>query len=241
MKLPSQIPTDLKFWLLAIINHEKRQRAFGEQTLSRRERALDFVQCVTCQSIRHLLDALMYNRFHYLHFVELDQSIENLREVLILEGFQYFRIGGPDKTLPLRFQVRFQVGEGAHQLAFRRFEAEAINRVEGSPEWLAIQKRRDRLARDLRTSMSGAAQFAFPPHCASAPQTAEHARSANRKRLIDPILEGKGLTRSRWAQFAGVDDEVVHRFLGGQTIALRPASRRALAEALKMPLDDFPH
>lgn len=66
------------------------------------------------------------------------------------------------------------------------------------------------------------------------------ARSASRRAVIEPRLEAKGLSLTRWARKAGVDKSVPSDFLNGVTLNLRADNRMAMAAAIGIPLDQFP-
>lgn len=64
-------------------------------------------------------------------------------------------------------------------------------------------------------------------------------RGAERCSIITPILSNKGYSRSKWAAVAGVDPSVVYGYLTGDSNP-RPESRKCLAEALGLSVDELP-
>jgi hypothetical protein len=62
---------------------------------------------------------------------------------------------------------------------------------------------------------------------------------AVRRAVLDPILQQKGYSRSKWATVAGVDPSVVYGYLKG-TSNPNPESRKALAEAIGLSVDALP-
>ena len=85
-------------------------------------------------------------------------------------------------------------------------------------------------------SAAAAKDHAAPVGPASSPPRAPRQaedRGANRRKTIEPLLEGRGWSRARWASAAGVDTSVVYDYLKGVS-APRPETRRALAGALDM-------
>jgi hypothetical protein len=67
---------------------------------------------------------------------------------------------------------------------------------------------------------------------ASAPQGVREIK-------LRPILDKKGFSSNGWATAAGLDPSVVYDYLKGKT-SPRPDTRKKLAEALGIALDDFP-
>jgi hypothetical protein len=63
--------------------------------------------------------------------------------------------------------------------------------------------------------------------------------AAARKAFVLPLLEEKGMSRSKWATVAGVDPSVVYDYLAGESDP-RPDNRKALAEALGFKATDLP-
>jgi helix-turn-helix protein len=64
-------------------------------------------------------------------------------------------------------------------------------------------------------------------------------RSIDRKAVVLPILQQKGMSPSKWADKAGVDPSVVYDYLDGKSKP-RPENRKALAEAIKLSMADLP-
>ena len=62
---------------------------------------------------------------------------------------------------------------------------------------------------------------------------------AERRAVLEPILQQKGYSRSKWATVAGVDPSVVYDYLKG-TSNPNPESRKALAEAIGLSVDALP-
>jgi hypothetical protein len=62
---------------------------------------------------------------------------------------------------------------------------------------------------------------------------------ADRRAVLEPILRDKGYSRSRWAYVAGVDPAVVYDYMKGDSNP-NPESRKALAGAIGLPVDDLP-
>ena len=54
-----------------------------------------------------------------------------------------------------------------------------------------------------------------------------------------PILQQKGYTKSKWASVAGVDPSVVYDYVNGNSNPTAE-SRKALAEAIELPVDELP-
>jgi hypothetical protein len=68
---------------------------------------------------------------------------------------------------------------------------------------------------------------------------AADTRGADRRAVLDPILRRKGYSRSKWANVAGVDPSVVYDYMKGDSNP-NPESRKALAEAIELPVDELP-
>jgi hypothetical protein len=62
---------------------------------------------------------------------------------------------------------------------------------------------------------------------------------ADRRAVLEPILRDKGYSRSRWAYLAGVDPSVVYDYMKGDSNP-NPESRKVLAGAIGLPVDDLP-
>lgn len=60
------------------------------------------------------------------------------------------------------------------------------------------------------------------------------AKEKNRIAVVAPLLARKGLTKSSWADKAGVDPSVVYDYMAGKS-SPRPANRNALAEVIGLP------
>jgi hypothetical protein len=65
------------------------------------------------------------------------------------------------------------------------------------------------------------------------PQAAA-AKGQRRAAVIEPLLQKRGLTRSKWADNAGVAPDVVYDYLSGQSDP-RPENRNALAQVIGVP------
>jgi hypothetical protein len=60
-----------------------------------------------------------------------------------------------------------------------------------------------------------------------------------RKEYVQPILQDKGMSPSKWASMAGVDPSVVYDYLAGESDP-RPENRKAMAETLELKASDLP-
>jgi hypothetical protein len=69
------------------------------------------------------------------------------------------------------------------------------------------------------------------------PATRERARVRAAK--INPLLKKLGFSRLRWAERAGVNPSVAYGYMDGESMP-RNENRKALAEAINCPLDEFP-
>ena len=64
-------------------------------------------------------------------------------------------------------------------------------------------------------------------------------RAQARQAVVNPILQEKGMTASKWADRAGVDTSVVYDYLKGKSNP-RPENRKALAEAIGLRAIELP-
>lgn len=64
-------------------------------------------------------------------------------------------------------------------------------------------------------------------------------RARKRVAVVEPLLQKRGWSPRQWAAVAGVDASVVYGYLRGVSMPRR-ASRTALADALKCPLEQLP-
>ncbi|HYL74712.1 MAG TPA: helix-turn-helix transcriptional regulator [Bryobacteraceae bacterium] len=63
--------------------------------------------------------------------------------------------------------------------------------------------------------------------------------AVTRQAYILPLLQQKGMSKSKWATVAGVDPSVVYDYLAGESDP-RPDNRKALAETLGLKPSDLP-
>jgi hypothetical protein len=80
-----------------------------------------------------------------------------------------------------------------------------------------------------RASMTAAAAVSLP--------TAE-AIGKRRRSAVEPKLKAKGWSVRKWADFAGVDASAAYGYFKG--LSTQSEMRKNLAEALDIPIDDFP-
>lgn len=99
-----------------------------------------------------------------------------------------------------------------------------VEKVVNSKEWLEYV---ERLADFDRTENSG-----------SEPGSVQRT-TEKRNAVLLPILNERGMSRSRWATKAGVDPSVVYDYLSGKSV-LRADSRKALAEVLGLKAFELP-
>jgi hypothetical protein len=141
-------------------------------------------------------------------------------------------------------QIRCGLKEGLHLLicyAFHSefpstciefFESEASRKILASPEWKEHLKGMATVARiqaaQFRSSRS------VPKRHSKLKERAE-----SRKAFVQPYLEVKGMTASKWADKAGFDTSVIYDYLNGKSNP-RPATRNAMAEALGVKASDLP-
>jgi lambda repressor-like predicted transcriptional regulator len=110
-------------------------------------------------------------------------------------------------------------------------------------ELAKVQEKVRQAARISSSSASPADQRQVGPDDTSigqAPEGESKARARARLLVVDPILETKGWSLLDWSKKAGVDYHTVQDYLNGKTKALRAENRRAMAEALGIPLGQLP-
>ncbi len=73
----------------------------------------------------------------------------------------------------------------------------------------------------------------------SKPERALSQAAEKRRAFVQPRLEALGFTASSWADRAGVDASVAYDYMNGKSNP-RADSRRALAEALKVSVNELP-
>jgi DNA-binding phage protein len=141
-------------------------------------------------------------------------------------------------------QIRCAIEQGLHLLicyAFYRefpstciefFESEAIRKILASPEWKQHLKGMTALARFQAARVRST-------HNIPKRLTKIGERAKSRKAFVQPRLEAKGMTASKWADKAGFDTSVIYDYLKGKSNP-RPATRNAIAEALGVKASDLP-
>lgn len=76
----------------------------------------------------------------------------------------------------------------------------------------------------------------------SAPQASDPVttKAAQRRAVVERLLNAQGLSVPQWAVRAGVNQTVAYDYLSGKTDP-RPSNRRALAEALNLQTEQLPN
>jgi hypothetical protein len=114
------------------------------------------------------------------------------------------------------------------EIGSRLMEPSAQRKFEKTPEW-------QRYLDGLPELAELPAAREIPGHTEALPSKPQPQRKA----VVLPILQRRGMSRSRWATKAGVDPSVVYDYLEKNSHP-RPENRKALAEAIGLSAKDLP-
>lgn len=170
----------------------------------------------------------------YVHEVALALAEQSLRAVA--EG--HWTLEKARKSVEgFRYRITYDIFFDRHPnpsiTKFLWFNTETAKRIQTSTGWLEYQKRLALLARSMsakehRTrARTGQSQDKFT------------TRAQKRKAFVTPILEGKGMSASQWADRIGCDTSVVYDYLNGKSRP-RPRTRKEMAEALGVDASELP-
>jgi gp16 family phage-associated protein len=104
--------------------------------------------------------------------------------------------------------------------------------IRNSPEWIKHQQKMASIAKRISSEGRG------PNPRKSATRSAGDLTGI-RRTFVQPRLQEKGMSASKWADRAGFDTSVVYDYLNGKSKP-RPETRKAMAEALGVTATEVP-